>query len=115
MVVWQVDATADQKEESGLRHPVVKLSDLISSLQNIQGLENRHEAGRQWKEQAGSRARGPCAQKNRTRLGEAGSKGEGGKLWLAGGFQNPDSSRDTRQGVGSGVGLKAGWQDVEGA
>lgn len=111
-----MDATADQKEkESGLQHPVVKLSDLISSLQDIQGLDNRQEAGRRWEEQAGLRARGPYAQKNRTRLGEAGSKGEGRKLWLVGGFQNLDSSRGTGQGVGSGVGLKAGWQDVEGA
>ena len=75
-----------------------------------QGKENK-ERTEAWESRVGLRAGGPCAEKNRTRLEEAGREGEGEKLRSTGVFQNLDSSR---AGVGSGMSSKAEQQDAEG-
>lgn len=106
----EVDAANDQKERA--RTPRSSGQALWSTFQFIghtglgqqiwslgEGGENRW--GEQGEQLEGLRSVCKEDQKN--------NREAGGKLWSADGVQNLDCSRDTGQGVGSGVGLKAGY------
>ena len=105
VVVWQVDVVDHQKERSQ-----GSMIHLVSSLQDIQGSENRHKAWEKVKRTGQARGpRGLCMERNRQDWGRWETRGRkeaviGRLVWESGQLQRH------RAGLDSGVQSKAEWQ-----
>lgn len=98
----QVDAEDNQRGKKKLRllNPMVKSFDLISRLQDIWGLKNRHEAWEKLRRTRGPEGLEVCEEK-RSGLGETGSEGEKREALVSRRVSESGQSSDRGLGVGS--------------